>query len=94
MDDFAELKRLILYRLDQSDANIRNLSEKVDDRLDGLGDKINALRADVQEKHNQHAVEIALLKIKSAGIGAISGIVTGIITALVTSIEYVKRIKP
>lgn len=89
--EFAELKRLILYRLDQSDQNIKDLSHKVDERCDALGDKITELRTDMSEGLNKHAIEIALLKVKSMGLGAISGIVTGIITALVTAMEYVKR---
>lgn len=82
-DGFAELKRLIMYRLDQSDARIQNLSEDIQ--------HLNELW---QEKHSQHTVEIALLKVKCAGLGAVSGLVTGIITALVTAMEYVKRMNP
>ena len=92
--DFTRLKELIMWRLDRSDAERAELSERLDRNRDTLSEKIDALTVEVRTKNAEHELAYGLLKLKVAGISAISAIVSSAITGAVTAYEFLKRWRP
>ncbi len=81
--DFAKLKELILWRLDNADEERKELAKKIE-----------ALTQEVRANNNKLELAQNLLKIKLTGLSAISAIVSGAISASVTAYEFLKRWRP